>query len=211
MKKAAALFFAGLFGTVVQPFSQAQSIPLPTELFTITTNHAGQPPVSNGRTGWAFGTDDDILVVGSSQGTGLNALSGSADVYRYDGLNWVFQQKLFSTNPLASLFGYSCDVDDGRIIIGARRTRNELNAGRPGEIHIFEEQGTNWVETATIKRSSLGRNFGTTVDLEGDTFVTGSEDELVGGVGGGRADVYVYNGTNWVHQQGLFNDTPESF
>ncbi|MEZ5009945.1 MAG: hypothetical protein R2753_17480 [Chitinophagales bacterium] len=145
-----------------------------------------------------FGISVDLsgntLVVGASSDDDGASNNGSVYIYNYDGTNWNFTQKVDPTiNIVNGYFGSSIDLSGDRMIVGATWPLSI------GAAHIFDFNGTSWVETQRLLASDGGTadNFGGTVSLSGNFAVIGasSDDDL--GTNSGSAYVFEFNGSSW--------------
>jgi FG-GAP repeat len=135
--------------------------------------------------------------------TGIDC--GSAYVFRFDGVNWIEEQKLAAADAASlDLFGYSVSIDGDTVIAGAYT--DDCTAGfKCGSAYVFGFNGSTWVEEQRLTGSATGDDrFGFSVALRGDTAGIGAigDECLLGGVCGA---VYIYRffGSYWVQQQKL--------
>lgn len=127
------------------------------------------PPVgewTNGVFGNSVQVSGDTLVVGSVY---EDNFTGAAYVYRYDGTEWVFEQKLTASDARPMhLFGY-VTIQDDVIVIGARWDDDE--ADNAGAAYVFQHDGTQWQETHKLTASApeASDQFGWAVAISGNT------------------------------------------
>ena len=147
-----------------------------------------QTPVSLAYFGQSLAVKDDVVVVGAWNDFGSASNSGAAYVYRNVGV-WVFEQKL-SLGQNGSSFGYSVDVDGGRIAIGSPSA--DANGSDSGEVRVLEHVGGSWqiADYLAVSQDGAGVEFGKAVALSGSRLVVGAPGEL-GGLG--RAYVFKAN------------------
>jgi hypothetical protein len=92
---------------------------------------------------------------------GINA--GSAYVYRFNGTNWVQEQKLTASDT--AHFGQSVSISGGTGVVG--------NQG--GSAYVFVRSGTEWTLQAKLTASDAATNDAfERVAISGDTVVVGA-------------------------------------
>lgn len=117
---------------------------------------------------------------------GLNSIpnTGSVYVFELQSGNWTETAKLtVSERAEYDNFGYSLDIDNDKIIIGAEKYGDtDINGDFffwSGAAYIFELQSNIWTETAKLLASDRadGDYFGVSVGISGNTAVVGAEFE----------------------------------
>jgi len=124
--------------------------------------------------------------------------SGSAYIYRYNGSNWVEEDKLLASDgELFDFFGHSVSISDDVIIIGAH---GESSAS--GAAYVYRYNGSNWVEEAKLTASDgeASDYFGEAVSVSGGVAVIGATGD---NYSRGSAYVFRYNGSTWVEEAKL--------
>ncbi len=115
--------------------------------------------------GFSVSLQGSFAVVGAYS---KNQNSGAAYVFRNNGGVWSQQQKLETNLGFANeRFGYSVDISNFRILVGARGSRASLNT--PGSAYVFELSGSTW-ELATKLNATNQHDqslFGYSVSLGG--------------------------------------------
>ena len=145
----------------------------------------------------------DVALIGA-QGDDDNGLgSGSAYVYRFDGLTWVEEQKLTASDGATdSRFGASVSLSGDVALIGA-----EGDDGFTGSAYVFRFDGSTWVEEQKLAASDPATSdfFGVSVSLSGDMALVGAQgdDGFTG-----SAYVYRFDGSTWVEEQKLTASDP---
>ncbi len=111
----------------------------------------------------AMDLDGDTLVAG-------DLTLDSAFVYTRSGSTWSLSQTLTGSGS----FGFGVAIQGNTLLVGAP---NDATFGTSaGAIHAYDKVGGTWTLGQTLYASDAGggRNFGFTLDLDGDTFVTGT-------------------------------------
>lgn len=178
----------------------------------------------------------DTVVVGAphedSASTGVNgdqgntsaAEAGAAYVFVRDGLTWSQQAYLKASNTGSwDQFGDSITIDGDTIAVGAiwegsaatgiNGNQADNSASNSGAVYVFTRAGVIWTQQAYLKASNTGTGdyFGTSVDIDGNTLVTGAlyERSNASGVNGdqnnddlgGSGAAYVYSREDGVWSQ----------
>ncbi|MCG8605939.1 FG-GAP repeat protein, partial [bacterium] len=153
---------------------------------------------SDGTPGASFGISvsisGDYALIGAPVANGNVAISGAAYVFKWDGENWVEQDKLAASDGVSSdFFGGSVSIDGDFAIVGAFNSAGIVDDA--GSAYVFRGQDTNWTEIAKITASDGAAFdlFGTSVSISGDCAIVGAEaDENAAG------SAYAYCGLSTV-------------
>jgi hypothetical protein len=130
--------------------------------------------------------------------------SGSAYIFKYNGTDWVEQQKLISSDgALGDWFGYSVSISGDYALVGVRY--DDDKGSQSGSAYIFWNNGTAWVEKEklTAADGTFGDEFGWSVFINGNHAIVGAHYDGDNGYRSGSAYVFKFNGTNWVEQDKL--------
>ena len=155
--------------------------------------------------GVAVDISGDWAVVGASYHDGVDSNEGAVYVYRYDGVNWIFDQKLTADDATDSdRFGQAVSVDGDRLMVGAFRVDD--NGGDSGAVYVFDYDGANWNQSQKLLASD-GTNsdwFGFHLSLQGDLVAIGARNaNNDSSLETGAVYVFIYNGSSWLEQQKL--------
>ena len=131
------------------------------------------PSDSGGISNLGFGANvsiyDNKILIGRA-GDNINGQnSGSAYVFDYDGIDWSESQKLISDdNASGDNFGYSVNINDGLLVIGA-----PINNESRGAAYIFEYNGAGWKQKYKLVKGDDEANppaeftlFGSNVSID---------------------------------------------
>jgi hypothetical protein len=140
----------------------------------------------------------DSVLVGAycADPNGIN--SGAAYVYRFNGSNWVEEDKLVAPDGASGeYFGNSVAIYDDTIVIGAYQ--DDDNGNNSGSAYIFRFDGSNWNKEAKLTASDSASYdfFGNSVAVFNDTVVVGAYDDDDNGNSSGSAYVFQWDGSNW--------------
>ena len=153
----------------------------------------------------------DTIVVGAMADDGRGTNSGSAFVFDRDvggPDNWGLTQKLKASDASTTAqFGWSIDVEENRMVIGARR--DDVAGVNAGAAYVFERtggSGDDWNEVTRLVPSGVRDRdgFGGDVGISGSTVVVGSPLEDDNGKNSGAAYVFQQNAggnNNWGQTQ----------
>ena len=164
--------------------------------------------VSDGAAGDRFGTSvvvsSDVVVIGAPGDDDNGSTSGAVYVYRFDGTNWVQEQKLLGQAPFWQ-FGTSLAMSGDVILVGT-----SVRAAQVFRFDPLGAPGSKWVAEQILFASDVlsQGNFGESVALDGDI-------ALIGAFGSGYSPgaTYVFRrheDGGWREWQVLFPDSAPS-
>ncbi|MFT5462772.1 MAG: PKD repeat protein, partial [Planctomycetota bacterium] len=109
-------------------------------------------------------------------------------------------------------FSSGIAIDGDRMVIGAGKA--DVGPGMTsdqGVAYALDFNGTTWVETQIFRASTanIGDQFGSDLDMQGDTLVVGAYlSDITGSGDEGQAFVFRHDGTSWVETQILSAGSP---
>ncbi len=178
-----------------------------TPTATLTDNNVS----ANAEFGSAVAISGNTIVIGAPGAkVGNRTNQGQAAVFVRPGGGWANTAaptaRLTDSNGAANdQFGFALAADGDHVVIGAPDAHN-----KKGEVHVFEKPGGGWSTsstpsaTLTDQSSAAKDRFGFTVDISGDTIVTGAYAHKIGGKKDqGAAYIFVRPGGGWAT-----SDTP---
>lgn len=149
--------------------------------------------------GLSVALSGDRLVVGDPGASNGTTASGGAFVFERNGTTWTETAQLFASDgDDGHEFGRALAIDGSRVLVGAARAAPEAR----GAAYVFVWNGASWAQEARLAASD-GVNvdqFGTAVDLQGDTALVGVPDHMSMN---GAAYVFTRSGASWSEQQKL--------
>jgi len=149
-----------------------------------------------------IGTDNAVV--------GANLNQGSANIYQFNGGNWVLMQKLTDANgAVEDYFGSSVSISGNYAIVGIPGDDVGVNANQ-GSANIYWYNGSTWVfMQKMIDAAGAADDFyGTSVSVNDSHAIVGAPNDAVGlNARQGSACVYQYNGTSWVLLQKITDAT----
>ena len=156
--------------------------------------------------GCSIAISGDYLVAGAygdnDDGTG----SGSAYIFKRDGVTWTQQAKIRAINVTGDIqFGYSVAISGDYVVAGAIRDYVFTPDINSGSAHVFKREGVNWTHQVELGPSdpAAGDEFGCSVAISGDDIVVGARNDDDNGAASGSAYVYKRNGTSWEQRSKL--------
>jgi hypothetical protein len=136
------------------------------------------PNIGSGNSMWGPASrTGDIILAGDLNATNQTGASTGA-VYEFRKVNntWTYHTKITPTaSNSGALFGQSIDIDGNTTVIGA--FGDNANGSFAGAAHVFELQGTDWVETHKLTPSDTNplEGFGQSVAIEDNSIFICSE------------------------------------
>jgi len=163
---------------------------------------------ANDRFGKSVAIDGNTIVVGADEKT-YNQLgrAGAAYIYDFDGTNWNFAQKITAPNPASSdYFGFSLDISDGYIVVGARYD-DELGTNA-GAAYVYKRINGSWLfeEKLLPSDGSSGDYFGYDVAIDQNNVIVGAHRNSEILSHGGAAYIYTFNGSSWIETKIITSD-----
>jgi len=116
--------------------------------------------------------------------------NGAIMMFNYNGTSWNNYQTITSNNSNAIQFGYSFSCFNNLLIVGA-----PFSYGMNGSVHIFEFNGTNWVESDFIMSPQNGSQFGSSIQITNQYLFIGAQAYLNNG------SFYIFKNVNNKWQQ----------
>ncbi|MBN2474707.1 MAG: pre-peptidase C-terminal domain-containing protein [Pirellulales bacterium] len=154
--------------------------------------------------GYSVAISADTAVVGAYGDDDAGSYSGSVYIYRFDGTQWMQEQKLTAFDGEAGdYFGYSVAISGNTAVVGAYRDYDA--AGGSGSAYVFHFDGTQWTQQQKLTASDRAAYdyFGYSVSISGNTALVGAYGDDDAGSASGSAYIYRFDGTQWTQQQKL--------
>ena len=154
--------------------------------------------------GWSVALSGEVALVGAPGHDDNGFNTGSAYVYRFDGISWVEEQELLASDGAVSdLFGISVAISGEVAIVGAYF--DDDNGSASGSAYVYRFDGTSWVEEQKLLASdgAASDQFGWSVGISGEVAIVGAYLDDDNGSASGSAYVYRFDGISWVEEQKL--------
>jgi len=172
-------------------------------------------PANVDRFGSAVAVDQSTgtIVVGSQRDDNAQGSdAGAVYVFTGSGATWSQQAKLIgATVTTSSWYGYSVDIDDDTILVGARRA--VVGGASSGAAYVHVRSAGMWSEQARLSApaGALNDAFGWSVAIDGDTAVAGAPfDDYGATTDAGSAYVFVRSAGAWSLQGSLLPAVPQT-
>lgn len=164
--------------------------------------------IEGGHVGIKFGHAVDIdgtrMVVGApddDEGVLFGRQSGSVHIYDLNANgDWSHTIMLTASNPTErAQFGWSVSLQNDRCVVGSPGMDHNGLFSNPGGVHVFDYDGTNWIETAVLTASDATNfdRFGWSVSLDGDRIAIGADNDDTNNGNGGSVYIYDLVGNQW--------------
>ena len=153
--------------------------------------------------GWSVSLDGDVALIGAyADEVGPLFGAGSAYVFRFNGSQWVQEQKLTASDGLTGdFFGWSVSLQGDLALIGAILDDDYANGS--GSSYIFTFDGKQWNETAKLRYEAVQgvHAFGVSVATDGEHVIVGANFTTVDGDAEAGA-AYIYGGLGDCNENG---------
>jgi hypothetical protein len=154
--------------------------------------------------GWSVSISGDYAVVGAPYDDSNGSYSGSAYVFKRDGVLWIEQQKLTAPDVAANdCFGISVSIYADYIIVGAPYDDNK--GSDSGSVYLFKQTGATWtwVQMLTASDGAAGDEFGYSVAISNDYAIVGAPYDDNNGTSSGSVYILKQDGVPWAETQML--------
>ncbi|MDY0140975.1 MAG: MBG domain-containing protein, partial [Bacteroidales bacterium] len=169
--------------------------------------------------GYSVDIKGDYAVVGAWRTTDYSDssnpiwTSGAVYVFYNNAGVWEAFQKITPLDgKLNQYFGNSVSIDGDFIVVGSNNDHTNAlytdSLTSAGSIYVFENNGTNWIQTQKIVPSDRAAAdiFGCSVDICGDYIIAGAYNKHKDAIiSAGAAYVFYYNGSTWTQIQKLLS------
>jgi len=155
--------------------------------------------------GYSVSISGNVAVVSAPFDDDLASDSGSAYIYRFNGTDWVEEQKLVVSDGVAAdRFGRSVSVFDDVIMVGASGVSG-ANGRNYGAVYVFRLDGSVWIQQQKLLTSDGAKSdsFGWSVSVSNNTVLVGAKGNDDHGLSSGSAYVFSFNGVDWSGEQKL--------
>jgi hypothetical protein len=151
--------------------------------------------------GHSVSISGNVCIVGAKNDYDNGDGSGSAYIFRYDGAEWIEEQKLTASDADSwDNFGVCVSMNPDVCLVGARG-----NDGYAGAAYVFRYSEPNWIQEAKLVAFDRAENdwFGTSVAIDDDVCVVGAVGDDDDGEQSGSAYVFRFDGADWLHEAKL--------
>ena len=160
----------------------------------------------NDNFGYSVSISGDYAIVGAPDDDDNGTDSGSAYIFKWDGITWLEQAKLTASDGAAEIFfGESVSISGNYAIVGVRYDND--NGQAAGAAYIFKRDGTSWTQQIKLTASDAEADdsFGSSVAISSDYAIVGAyyDDDDVNSQASGSAYIFKRSDTSWLEQAKL--------
>ena len=152
--------------------------------------------------------EGSTLVLGLPGKRNLQSVTGGAFMVSSNSSgNWSFFTLVFPPDPQeGESFGYSVDIDENRIAVGAPG-RTQGTKTRCGAVYVYQGSGNGWTKEAELFAAdgTAGDQLGAKVSMDGGRIVAGAPEQKRGPVlVDGAAYIFAPEGSSWTQESKIF-------
>ena len=158
---------------------------------------------------------NEVVIVGAVNHSDNGPDSGSAYIYRYNGVTWDEEKKLLpSDGEVGDSFGGSVSISGPAgnefAIVGA--AGDDDNCSGSGSAYIFRRSGAIWVQEAKLLASDgdVDDRFGASVDIRNDVAFVGATGDDESFSNSGSAYIFRFNIATWEEEAKILLTDPET-
>ncbi len=161
------------------------------------------------RFGYAVSVSGNCIAIGAPRDSQVDKAAGSVYIYDYDPVSgiWSYSDQVFPQfNNYLAWFGSAIDMENNRIVIGARSDRSPNPGGQPsGSVYIFQRNGNSWQMANHLipPHPSTSSRFGASVSISGKRLIIGAPGDHALGEFDGMAYFFVRQNNIWLLQYEL--------
>ncbi len=148
--------------------------------------------------GSSIAINSEAVIIGAQFDNELDSNAGAAYIFRFDGSNWIEEQKLLPLiGEIDHRFGATVSLSNDVAVVGSRQSESA---------YIFNYDGANWSQQQILVASDAdpSQDFGQTVAISGNVVVIGAGADDDHGMNAGAAYLFRFDGNSWLEEQKLF-------
>ena len=153
------------------------------------------------RFGWSLSMSGDYVVIGAYGDDDHGSESGSAYIFKREGMGWIQEAKLTAGDGAANdYFGRSVSIWGDYVIVGAYGDDDKGSGS--GSAYIFKRDESGWNEQAKLIAVDGAADdiFGRSVSIWGDHAVIGAYKDDDDGSESGSAYIFKRTGNYWFQE-----------
>jgi hypothetical protein len=146
----------------------------------------------------------DYAIIGAPYDDDMGTNSGSAYIFKNNGINWIEEKKLHTSHTTNFIgFGVTLSINRDYAIIGA--PYDDDMGSNSGSVYIFKNNGTSWTEEQKLTASDGAADdwFGRCISMDANYAIIGTPHDDEMGSNSGSAYIFKNNGTSWTEEQKL--------
>jgi hypothetical protein len=159
---------------------------------------------ANDEFGYSVAIAGEYALVGAHYDIDDGKASGSAYIFKWNGISWNEQTKLTASDAAAyDAFGHSVAIAGEYALVGA--PIDDDHGTNSGSAYIFKRDGGSWNEQAKLTASDGATEdyFGSSVAIAGDYAIVGAHGNDDNGTDSGSAYIFKLDGSSWNEQTKL--------
>lgn len=163
------------------------------------TGSSSVNPAPHGHFGWSVSIEGNFCVV-SAPNESYDSIvsSGAVYLYKIDGGNWKFFQRIIPNDPsVMKLFGSSVKLRGSTMLVGAPNDN-----GKSGAVYVYTFNGVLWEQSQKITPQNPVpfQMFGTAVDLGFNYALISTVSTQNNEISTGSVYVFQINSSNWTEE-----------
>ena len=153
-------------------------------------------------------SDGNTIVSGAPYDKEPELYSGAVHIWRLDGDNYVYKQKLIDPTPeITGVFGFSISISSNSDTIVVGSYYDDDNGLNSGAVHVWKLDGDNYVYKQNLTDPSGNRNdnlgYSVFISSDGNTIVSGAPRDKEPETYSGALHVWKLDGDNYEYKQKL--------
>ena len=154
--------------------------------------------------GQRISLSNDVVLIAAPYDDDYGLNTGAAYVFRYNGVDWIEEAKLTTSDAAAGdEIGSGVSISGNVAVVGAHG--DDDYGDQSGAAYVFRYNSVDWIEEAKLMASdaAAGDRFGFGAAVSGDAIVVGAWQDDDHGEDCGAAYVFRHNGSTWVEEAKL--------
>jgi hypothetical protein len=156
--------------------------------------------------------DGDVLIVGDPEDDEKGNAAGAAYIFRYDGEEWVKEQKIFEKERSINQhnhFGAAVAIQDDLAVIGSPGVEGDCGYDEDtGAAYVYCFNGESWFYKQTLVASE-GADYqyiGSAVAIDGDHIIVGGPGPMGSNELAGLAFIFHHEEQGWIQKVKLWDE-----
>ena len=159
--------------------------------------------------GVSVAVSGDVVVAGAELDNDPGTNSGSAYVFRWNGVGWNEEARLTASDgETEDRFGRAVSVDGDIVVVGAHWDDEQATNSGSAFVYCFDGIGWNETQKLIAKDGINSHGFGFSLTNHGDWIAVGANADNDGGVNAGAVYLFQFDGSKWRERQKLLASDP---
>ncbi len=159
---------------------------------------------SGSRFGHSVAVSGPLAVIGAPQEDGRARDAGAAYVFRFDGTQWLEEQKLTASDAMAEdHYGESVAIWNNLVLVGSPGHDGVGFGSDSGSAYVYRFDGATWREEQLLASADSGHSnrFGQSVAIYGAFALVGSPYDDWKGESSGSVSAFRFDGITWNEEE----------